>query len=226
MEIWLDTIDFRTVKDGVERGLVSGVTTNPSILAKAGNVQETLAQLLEIQPGPLAVQVTAQDPSEMIDEARAMIEFSNRIIVKIPVCKDGLIAMEELRKESIPVMGTAVLFPKQALLASALQVAYIAPYFSHMTQNGNPSESLKMIVETLRIQRSGSKVLAASVKELDHFLLCAQLGVDAVTIKQDLYEQLIADHATVEGFTQKFLSEWKGAQGALSIKQALRSRND
>lgn len=223
MEIWLDTIDFRTVKDGVERGLVSGVTTNPSILAKAANVQETLNQLLDIQPGPLAVQVTSQDPSEMIDEARAMIEFSNRIIVKIPVCKEGLIAMEELRKESIPVMGTAVIFPKQALLASTLQAAYIAPYFSHMMQTGNPSEPLRMIMATLRVQSSGTKVLVASLKELDQLLLCAQLGVDAVTIKPDLYEQLIADHATVEGFTQKFLSEWNGAQGALSMKQALRT---
>lgn len=221
MEIWLDTTDLRVVADAVKTGLLSGVTTNPSILSKEAHIKDSLSRLLEIQSGPVAVQVTSNDPVEMLDQGRAMVEFSNRIIVKIPVTYNGLIAMEQLRKEAIPTMGTTVLSAKQALLASALDTSYIAPYFSHMGEFSQAAEKLKSMVNILRSNGSKTKVLVASLKEMEHLIFCAQTGLDAVTIKPELFQQLIADDLIVEGFLEKFASEWKSAHGATCIKRAL-----
>lgn len=221
MEIWLDTIDVHVIADGVETGIISGVTTNPSILSRAQNVRETAKRLLDLQKGPVAIQVTGKTPEEMVEEARHIYQYSNRMIVKIPVSRKGLIAMKELQKEQIPVLGTAILYPIQALLAANMDVAYLSPYFCHMGDLGNAFETLKTMVNLVRASNQKTKILVASLKHIDHILYCALLGVDAITIKPELYNKLVADFPVVEGFTEKFLSEWMQAHGPSSIKEAL-----
>ncbi len=217
MEIWLDTIDLEAVADGARTGLVSGVTTNPSILGKAQDVADTLKRLLDLQPGPVAVQVTASSVEGIIEEALAIRAFSNRLIVKIPVNHNGLIAIEQLKKKNVPILGTGILFPTQALTAACQNVAYIAPYFGHMPEN-----SLKTIVDLIEATQSTTKILAASLKELDHIIHCALLGVEAITIKAPLYYQLVANQALVESFSQKFFADWVETQGNLSIMEVLK----
>lgn len=219
MKIWLDTIDCDVVFDGAKTGIISGVTTNPSILSGTTDVLETLKRLLDIQSGPVAVQVTAQNPEEIINEARRIFEFSNHIVVKIPINHSGLVAIKELKKDKIPLLGTAILFPTQALLAANLEVDYISPYFSHMANHGDAYETLKTIVDMLKT--SNTKILVASLRQLDHIIYCALLGVDGITIKPDLYNQLVADHPVVEGFTERFLSDWTRTHGGFSIKETL-----
>ena len=221
MQIWLDTIDEDVIADGVKTGVLYGVTTNPSILSNADNVLETLTRILDMQSGPVAVQVTSTDPKDIVEEGMRIFELSPRMIVKVPINRNGLIAIAQLRREDVPVMGTAILFPTQALLASNHGVSYIAPYFSHMGDIGDAGATLKTMVEMLCANQSPTQILTASVKQLDHFILCASLGVAAVTIKPDLYYKLIADHPTVEGFCQKFLFDWMHTHGKLSIKDAL-----
>lgn len=219
MQIWLDTIDFDTISDAVKTGIISGVTTNPSILSKASNIQETLSRLLDIQPGPVAVQVTSQTPEDIIEEAQAIFEFSSRIIVKIPVNYSGLIAMNALKKDNIPLLGTAVLYPAQALLAANQELDYIAPYFGHMGEHAD--ETLKTIVEMLKTTKT--KVLAASLRKLDHIITCNLLGVEAITIKPDLYRQLVTNQQAVEKFSEQFSSDWQQRHGEITIKEALLS---
>lgn len=221
MQIWLDTIDLNVIADGVETGIISGVTTNPSILSNSINVLETLDRILDLQPGPIAVQVTGQSPHEMIDEARHIYQHSNRLVIKVPLSRKGLIAMKQLRHEQIPVLGTAILYPTQALLAANMGVAYISPYFCHIGDTGNAFEILKTMVDLVRASTSKTKILVASLKHLDHLIYCALLGVDGVTIKPDLYHKLIADFPMVEGFTEKFLSDWMQSHGSSSIKDTL-----
>ncbi len=221
MEIWLDTIDLDVIADGAKTGVISGVTTNPSILSRSKNVQETIARILDLQPGPVAVQVTGQTPEQILEEARHLNEQSNRLIIKIPLVRNGLIAMKQLRQENIPILGTAILYPTQALLAANQNIAYIAPYFCHMGDIGNAFESLKTMVDLLRATQSQTKILVASLRQMDQLLYCASLGVHAVTIKPDLYAKLMAEQPVVEGFLQKFLSEWRQAHGSLSIKDAV-----
>lgn len=215
MKVWLDTIDVDTIKDAVKTGIISGVTTNPSILSKAKDVRDTLRQLLDVQPGPVAVQVTAQSSSEIVEEARCIFEFSSRMIVKIPINPEGLIAINELKKEGLPILGTGILYPSQALMAAIHEVEYIAPYFSHMGENAH--ETLKTMVDMLKGGKT--KILAASLREIDHIIACALLGVEAITIKPELYRQLVTSQPAVENFSEKFLRDW----GNISIKNALQA---
>ncbi len=221
MEIWLDTVNLEVVSDAAKTGIVSGVTTNPSILSRTKNVEETLTHLLDLQNGPVAVQVTTQDSENMIEEGISIFEFSNRMIVKVPVNNNGLIAMHQLYEKQIPVLGTAIFHPKQALLAANLGAAYIAPYFSHIGEIGNANEILKTIVTILRANNSKTKLLVASLRNLDDFIYCALIGADSVTIKDDLYYKLVADHHLSEKFTQKFLSDWHQTHGNGSLKNHL-----
>ena len=223
MKIWLDTIDCEAIADGVNTGILFGVTTNPSILSTTQNVRQTLSKILDLQPGPVAVQVTSTDPEEMVDEGMRIFEFSSRIIIKVPVNRNGLIAIKKLKEHHIPIMGTAVLFPAQVLLASTLEVPYIAPYFSHMGDFIEASATLKKMQEILLANHSSTNILAASLKQIDHILYCASLGIEAITIKPDLYYKLIAEHPLIEGFIQKFQSDWNRTHGQISIKEALQN---
>jgi TalC/MipB family fructose-6-phosphate aldolase len=219
MEIWLDTIDLNVIADAEKTGILSGVTTNPSILSSTRAISKTLSAILDIQSGPVAVQVTSQDPQGMVEEGRRIFAFSSRMLIKVPIDRSGLIAIKQLKQENIPVLGTGIILSSQALLASCLEVEWIALYFSHISAVGDPFEALKTMAALLR--SSSTKILAASLKELDHVIYCASLGVDAVTIKPDLYDKLIEAHPLVEGFSKKFLSDWKQVHGELSINEVL-----
>lgn len=221
MEIWLDTVNPESIANAVKTGVIAGITTNPSILAKAKDVQESLLSLLSIQKGPIAVQVVAQDSEEMIAEGRHIFDFSDRMIVKVPVNRHGLVAIHQLCKNGIPVLATGIVHPTQALLAANHGAAYIAPYYSHIDDIGNAQETLKTIVTMMRANSYQTKVLVASLRNLNDLIYCSLLGVDAVTIKDDLYEKLVADHHLMERFSQKFLSDWRHAHGNVSIKDLL-----
>lgn len=219
MQIWLDTINLELIADAAKIGIISGITTNPSILSKAKNVPEILVSLLELQDGPVAVQVTAEDADNMILEAREIFSISKRMIIKIPVNIRGLTAMRQLRKENIPVLGTAIFHPTQALLAINQGATYIAPYFSHISDISDANQSLKTMATI--VQNGPTKILVASLKNLEDIVSCSLLGVDAITIKDELYLKLVSEHPLLEKFTQKFLSDWKEAHGNLSIKNLL-----
>lgn len=219
MEIWLDTIDTEVILDGMKTGIIEGVTTNPSILSKATNVPDTLKKLLEIQTGQVAVQVTSCEVDNMVEEGMHIYRLSKRMVVKVPVSHNGLIAIRQLKEYGVSIVATGILTPAQALLAYNLKVEYIAPYFSHME---NPLENLKIMVEILKNKpQARTKILAASLREVDHIVQCAQLGVDVVTIKPDLYYKLVVNHPITENFCKKFAVDWSEQHGTNSIKQVL-----
>lgn len=131
---------------------------------------------------------------------------------------DGLIAMHQLRKEELPILGTGILFATQALLASNQGASYISPYFGQIREVGDPNTTLKTIAGLLEANHSPTKILVASLRQLGQIIYCASLGVAAVTLKPDLYQSLMADHPIVEGFTERFLSDWFQAHGPLSLR--------
>lgn len=220
MHLWLDTIDEKAIAEALKCSEVAGVTTNPTILSKARDVSATLKTLLKVQPGHLAVQVTTDTAEEIYAEAKSIATYSERIIIKIPVTEQGLIAMRKLKKEQIPIMGTAVLFESQAYLASLLNITYISPYFSHLE---NPVETIKKMLTIL--SKSQTKLLVASVKTLEQLLSCSQLDVEAITIKPELYQQLLATPASVKIFLEKFSTDWlQGPNHTISLHNRLTSK--
>lgn len=221
MQIWLDTINLKVVADAAKTGIIAGITTNPSILSRTQNVKETLTRLLDMQKGCVAVQVTAQDVENMVEEGEHIFEFSSRMIIKVPVNNNGLVAMHQLCEKKIPVLGTGIFHPSQALLAANHGAAYISPYFSHID---NAHETLKTIATILRTTPYKTKLLAASLRNLDDLLYCSLLGADAVTIKDDLYYKLVADHYLWEKFSQQFIGDWQQTHGNASIKDLLSTK--
>lgn len=221
MQIWLDTINESVIKEAVTIGLVSGITTNPTILSKAKNIQDTLHRLLELQPGPVAVQVSSLEAKSIVDEARSISQFSSRFIVKVPINFQGLIAIKELSQDNIPIVGTAVIHPTQAILVQNVKLQYIAPYFSCM-HGGDPLESIKKLMDISKKNRFSSQILVGSLKELNDIIACACLGVDAITIKEELYDKWIKAPSIVEPFLSRFQSDWNNVYGETSIKELLR----
>ncbi len=221
MQIWLDTISLKVITDAVKKGILFGVTTNPTILSKVANVRETLTHLLEIQQGPVAVQVTGQTAEEMVEEGKAIFEFSNRMIVKVPVNAAGLAAIHQLRARAIPILATAIFHPSQLILAATHATSYVTPYFSHLSDTGNAKEILKTMVTILQVNQSPSKILVASLRTLEDLIYCSLIGVDAITIKEELYQKLTEDHYSLEKCSRKFLNDWQQTHQNRSIKDLL-----
>jgi TalC/MipB family fructose-6-phosphate aldolase len=220
VDLWLDTIQLQTVEEAQKFVHVAGVTTNPSLLSKSKNVKKTLEDLLKAQKGPVAVQVTRDETALMIEEGLSIFHFSKRCIVKVPVTKMGLAAIRILVAKKIPVMATGILTPLQALLASEHGASYIAPYYSHM---GEMREAhLEKMCALLQVNHLPTKILAASVKTVEDFLFCASLGIDAVTIKEELYQSLVATNPQTEQFNLKFKEEWQQDHGNHDLNSLLK----
>ncbi len=210
MDIWLDTTDVKTITLGNRLGILMGVTTNPSLIANSGlSLEENIDAILKCQSGPITVQVTAVDHSGIIEQAETLREFSERIIVKIPVTQEGLKAMNSLSHLQFPVMATAIVTPYQALFACHAGAAFIAPYYSSIL---NPLDALEAI--TLMLDRYGFEtgIVAASLKTEGHIDDCFQLGIDAITLKKELFETFIADQSGTFEALDRFSNDWKKAK--------------
>lgn len=219
VEIWLDTIDEEAIKIAHQTGLLFGVTTNPTILSKTSNVKDTLTRLLDIQEGPLAVQVISTDSSQMSAEAIALSHFSQRIFVKIPLTCAGLVAIQGLKHTNIPLIGTAVMSLNQAIVASSLPLKYVAIYFSRITPH--PSDFLKSVRELYERCADAPKILAASLKQMSQVTDCILNRVDAVTLKSDQCIELLRDSTEVNECIDRFSRDWCATRGSVTLTDVI-----
>lgn len=201
-------------------GLVYGVTTNPSLLGKVEqDPEKVINALLDVQDGPLAVQVTATDADEMVRRALCLHAFSDRIIVKVPVTQQGLIAIKQLAEQEVATMATAVFHTHQAFLAAQAGAAYVAPYVGRMLNAG--IDAFKVMREILRIYHAynyPTKVIAAALQSVEQVTACAEIGLPAVTLKMSLFSQLVGDDPLTAEALQGFAADWhKNAYNADSI---------
>jgi len=210
MEIWLDTCDIKAIDSASHFGFIYGITTNPTILANAhSNYEHAIGELLEIQDGPIAVQVTAENAEDMIKQALALHTFSDRIIVKIPVIKQGLIAMKSLSDEGVSIMATTIYQPNQALLAALAGADYAAPYVSRMSDAGvDIYPALQMIMSAYKYYGFKTKILAASLRTTDQITLCASMGIHAITLKTSLFAEFTADDPITLDCLNGFSEDW------------------
>lgn len=209
MQIWLDSINFDLISKAEKLGILYGVTTNPSLLSKTSEPLETIHTLLKIQKGPITVQVVAEKAQEMIHQAKQLHKLSPRIIVKIPITSEGLEAIHSLSKDNIKTMATVVFHPNQALLAALAGADYVAPYLSHM-QKSDP-DALSQLETMLKIfdhYGQKTKVLVASVRSQDQISLCLKMGVDAITLKDMVFMEMIQDHEMTLQKVEGFSKDW------------------
>lgn len=204
MDLWLDTAEVEVIVRAARQGVLTGVTTNPTILATAGRPPaEIIPALLKAQPGWLTVQVTATETTGMVAQGKRLRDLSRRIVVKIPMTPAGLEATDILSQKDIPVMVTAVVQPQQAWLAHLAGAAYVAPYLGRMLAAGLEGfQILEDMVAMVRGSHPPTQIIVASVKTLDQVVGCARAGVHGVTLPGSLFDQLHSHPLTTQGLAQ------------------------
>ena len=218
MELYLDTADIEAIKRLAPALPISGVTTNPSIVAKSGKAIFALLDELQNVLGSdklLFAQVLASDAKGMIKEAEQLREVVPSIVTKIPVNTQGLMAINELTQQGITTLGTAVYGAGQGFLAALAGAKYIAPYVNRIdAQGGNSKDTVLELQKLLDLHCPESVVLAASFRTPRQALDCMLAGCKAITLPVDVAELFISDPA-VEAAVAKFDQDWCSAFGAL-----------
>lgn len=213
MKIFLDTSNVEEIKEGVELGLVDGVTTNPTLAAKeAGKgkgFSEVIKEILAITPGPVSVEVVATDYDNMMKQALKVSQLGSNAVVKIPMTLDGLKAIKSLKEKRIPVNCTLIFNPLQALLAAKSGAEYVSPFVGRLDDIGEDGMQVIDQIKTMFVNYGiGTKILVASIRNPVHVLRSAIIGADVVTLPFDVLKKLPSHPKTDEGL-KRFLDDWK-----------------
>jgi transaldolase len=213
MKFFLDTADVGEIREGVSLGVVDGVTTNPSLVAKTGKTLEIVArEICEIVDGPLSLEVVSTEADAMVREGRELAAIHPNVVVKIPMIREGLKALNRLAEDDVKVNVTLVFSPLQALLAAKNGAAYVSPFVGRLDDISTDGlDVVSDIVEIYDAYGFETEVLVASVRHPLHVLEAARLGADVATIPFKVLEQMIRHPLTDIGL-EKFLSDWRKAQ--------------
>ncbi|AVF36724.1 fructose-6-phosphate aldolase [Rahnella sikkimica] len=221
MELYLDTADISAVKRLSRILPLQGVTTNPSIVAKARtSLWEVLPALRDALggEGKLFAQVLANQAEQMVEEAELLHSRVPGLVVKVPATAEGLAAIKILRTRKIPTLGTAVYGAGQGLLSALAGAEYVAPYVNRLdAQGGDGIVMVTQLQKLLTLHAPHAKVLAASFKTPRQALDCLLAGCQSVTIPVDVAEQFVSAPA-VQAAVVKFEEDWQGAFGQLSLR--------
>lgn len=216
MEFWIDSVNARTVSRFAKLGLLTGVTTNPTLLSEVESIDKTLHELLNAQTGLLAVQVVADSAEEMVAQGKVINDLSDQMIVKVPAIIEGLAAIHELSKSDIRTMATVIYTPEQALTAAKAGADYVALYLNRLKKaGGDPIELLKSTAKIFKNYNLETKILAASLSDVNQVELCAELGIDAVTMKVDIFDLLVQEHTLTLETIRQFKQAWKAESAEL-----------
>lgn len=210
MELFLDTADTNEIRKGVETGLISGVTTNPSLIMKAGrDYNEALKEICSIVKGPVSAETVSADAEGMIREGIAFSKIAKNIVVKVPMTVEGMKACQRLSKKDIKVNVTLVFSANQALLAAKSGAFIVSPFVGRLDDIGEIGMDL---IKDIRLIYNNYKfttqILVASVRNPIHVLEAAKIGADIATMPYSVFEQLFKHTLTDVGI-KKFLEDWE-----------------
>ena len=211
MKFFIDTANLKEIREAAELGLIDGVTTNPSLIAKEGNVdfKQHIAAICEIVQGDVSAEVTSLDTEGMLREGREYAKIAPNVVVKCPLTIDGLKATRRLSDEGTKVNVTLCFSAAQAILAAKAGAAYISPFLGRLDDIGqNGLQLLSEIVEIYGNYAWKTEVLAASIRHPIHVIEAARMGADVVTLPFKVIEQLVKHPLTDKGLEQ-FLADWK-----------------
>jgi transaldolase len=210
MKLYLDTANIEEIREIAGWGILDGVTTNPSLMAKEkGDYKKILKEICEIVRGPVSGEVISLDAPGMVKEARELNRISEYIVVKIPCTVPGLQATKTLTGDGIRVNMTLVFSPNQALLAAKAGATYASPFVGRLDDAGNPGVPVvREILEIYRNYELKTKVIFASVRHADHVREAARIGSHIATIPCKVFRQLIQHPLTDVGI-DRFLKDWQ-----------------
>jgi transaldolase len=211
MRIFLDTANIEQIKQGVRMGIVSGVTTNPTLAAKEGNADyEALAkQICAIVPGPVSVEVLVEGVDAMIKQARQIAKWAPNIVIKIPATNEGLEVTSALAKDGIKVNFTLIFSMTQALMGARAGAAYVSPFVGRLDDISNDGMQLVAdIIDVFDTYDLPTEVIAASIRHTQHVTEAARIGAHIATLPYSVLMQLMTHPLTDTGL-KRFLDDWR-----------------
>jgi transaldolase len=210
MKLFIDTADVKEIRDAAAMGVIDGVTTNPSLVAKTGRrLEEIIVEICEIVDGPISAEVIATDTEGILREGRELAKVHENIVVKVPLIADGLKAVRRFTDEGIKTNVTLCFSPTQALLAAKAGATYISPFIGRIDDvSGEGMELIQQIVTIYENYGYETQVLAASIRHPVHVVQAAMIGAHVSTIPHKVIMQLIKHPLTDLGLAQ-FLADAK-----------------
>lgn len=210
MKFFLDTADIREIAKGLDWGMVDGVTTNPSLIAKMGKPYlPTVQEIAKLVPGPVSGEVLATDTAGMLEQGQRLADLAENVVVKIPLTPDGLRAVVALTAKQIKTNVTLCFSSAQALVAAKAGASYISPFVGRLDDVGH--DGMELIGEILEIYSSyqfDTEVLVASVRHPLHVTQAARMGAEVCTLPMKVLEQLYKHPLTDLGL-DRFLADWQ-----------------
>jgi len=210
MKFFIDTANLEQIKKGVEMGMVDGVTTNPSLIAKEDKpFEEILKDILAVVDGPVSAEVVSLEADGMVEEAKVLAAMSDNIVIKIPMIMEGIKAVKQLTALGINTNVTLVFSAAQALLAAKAGATYVSPFVGRLDDIGTPG--MDLIAEIMAIFNNygmSTEVIVASVRSPQHVMESAAIGADIATIPLKVIEQL-AKHPLTDIGIEQFLADWE-----------------
>jgi transaldolase len=209
MKFFIDTANINQIKEAASYGLLDGVTTNPSLVAKEGkNFVQLLEEIVKIVDGPISAEVVATDFNGIMKEANELAKIHENIVVKVPLIKEGIKAVKALHEEDIKTNVTLCFSASQAILAAKAGATYISPFVGRLddiSQSG--MDLIRQIVQIYKNYHFKTQVLVASIRHPLHLIEAAMIGADVCTMPFDVIEKLFKHPLTDSGL-EKFLSDW------------------
>lgn len=215
MKLFVDTADLAEIEEIAGWGVLAGVTTNPSLLAKVpGEPDDIYRRVCELVDGPVSAEVVAVATDEMVTEGRRLAAIHPNIVVKLPMCAESLTATAALAAEDIRVNMTLCFSAPQALLAAASGAAFVSPFVGRFDDIGHDGvECLRDVVETLAASRYTTEVIAASIRTPVHVVESARMGSDIATIPPKVFRQMLAHPLTTTGI-ELFTRDYEARRAA------------
>lgn len=213
MKIFIDTANVDEIREANDWGVICGVTTNPSLIAKEGrNFKEVVTEITSIVDGPISAEVISLEHEKMVEEARELAKIHKNIVIKIPMCAEGLKAVKILAAEGIKTNVTLIFSAPQALLAARAGASYVSPFVGRLDDIGRDGLTLiEDIAEIFEVHSMRTEIIAASIRHPIHAVECAKAGAHIATIPYKVLEQML-HHPLTDSGIEKFLKDWESVK--------------
>lgn len=210
MQFFLDTANLDQIKEAASWGIIDGVTTNPSLVSKENmKFEELIKEICRTVPGPVSVESVSTRAKDIIEEARGLASLADNVVVKVPICLEGLKAIKALASEGIDVNTTLIFSPSQALLAAKAGAKYVSPFVGRLDDISHDGMDLVDQIVTIYTNYGiETEVIVASIRHPIHVVEAALMGADIATMPFSSLEKLIKHPLTDIGM-EKFLNDWK-----------------
>lgn len=213
MKLFIDTANVDEIREIAEWGVVDGVTTNPSLIAKEKrDFKEVVTEITGIIDGPISAEVVSLKHDEMIEEAKELAKIHKNIIIKVPMTEEGLIAVKELHAMGIKTNVTLVFTSTQALLAAKAGASYVSPFLGRLDDiSTNGLNLIEEIMDIFNNYSYDTEVIAASIRHPMHVVECARLGCDIATVPYKVFKQML-HHPLTDSGIERFLKDWESVK--------------